>query len=550
MAIKKLKFDADYYYDKAEKYMDVGDPVNAVDYFCRSLALEPFNPWTIAEIATCYSSMGQHMHALAWYYRALAYEKNCDVAFLGIINFMASFGQSETAAYYLKLSAETAAFDRITEEFDVDLDYDNPPENEEKRPIFKLAKQKRSEKYLSRAKRSLVTGDVKAAIENLERVEKDTPEFSEAAYYASLIRFDEGDFDKALDYGAALLEKDPDDSRGYVIRVAVYSKTGDLVKRDEAIAALMKIKPKNYVEAMGVAICFSDISLSQEAEHFYEIAAGFLPYEKNALVPLAQCYHNNGKHDKAKEVMVKLCKLNPEDYSCAWLARRLAADKGRVEMLSEIPGEAKLSLSKEILGELSKYSTVDELERAFDASDELYEKITMLFSSTDFETIGYAAEVFALSGKLRPFLRQIPVRMDAPFAIKQKCVSLLLTYEKKREFAAYVGDVIRFFSPRLPKCTKNSYIVAAYWKAYSTLSLLGLGCEKNLFSVMRRWCERIERIGRSECVNEIAAILAMKAFEDGVGVEASMTLHKLSDFCELFGAETDLCEEIMKNIGD
>lgn len=79
----QLNCDADYYYNKGVDLADGGQAEKAVYYYYRSLSLEPYNPWTMAEIGMCYYDLRMYDDAVIWFNRALCHDKNCTAAAMG-----------------------------------------------------------------------------------------------------------------------------------------------------------------------------------------------------------------------------------------------------------------------------------------------------------------------------------------------------------------------------------------------------------------------------------------------------------------------------------
>ena len=101
--IYKLNFDADYYYDRAEDFIDNGETEKAIYNYYRSLSLEPFNPWIMSDIGMCYYELGTVSEALEWFNRALAVYKNCYSAAFGIVRVMVALERNKTAERFIPL---------------------------------------------------------------------------------------------------------------------------------------------------------------------------------------------------------------------------------------------------------------------------------------------------------------------------------------------------------------------------------------------------------------------------------------------------------------
>ena len=69
--------------------------------------------------------------------------------------------------------------------------------------------------------------------------------------------------------------------------------------------------------------------------------------------------------------------------------------------------------------------------------------------------------------------------------------------------------------------------------------------------VYKKFCLKVnEKELPTNYINELSAILSSHAFRKSVGKYMDVSVRKLTDFCELFGADIDKTEEVANIIGE
>lgn len=436
--IYKLDFNADYYYDKAADYTDDGNLVPAIYNYYRSLSLEPFNPWTMSDIGTCYLELGLMSDALEWFNRALAIDRNCTSAAFGIVQIMAATGKYKAAERLVPLCSR--------EDLDGYLEsgefFDSPvfTESDDNGP-FRIVDKDVGNRLLSSALSALQTGDVARAEEKLRLVDEKSKAYCEAAYYLALILYDRGDYEGALAVSERMIKVCPCEVKTYIIRIAVCLKLNMTEEGERACARLEKLEPGDFAECIGVAFCLSDIGLYDLALRFYEHAVKLQPYHKTALLLYALCLHNTGDGEKCRETFVKACNLYPEDGLLASYARFTHENPDEtVPLVSDLGGRATAWYVGKFLQEINQLKTVERIEEKYDEDDSFYDRMMGFLASGVSGAVDGFVEMIAPSKRLRPVCRELLVRENSPTPLKIECLTWLLVYEKRKDFALLEED--------------------------------------------------------------------------------------------------------------
>ena len=520
----KWDMNADYFYDKAADLADEGNPEKAIYNYYRSLSLEPFNPWTMSDIGMCYYEMGVASEALEWFNRALAIDKNCYVAAFGIVQIMTSAGRFSVAERFIPLCSRED-LDGYMESGEFFGAADNGDFGER----FKLVDKDAGVRKLEAATAALAAGKIPEAEEYLRAVLPESKAYCEAAYYLALICYDKGDFAEALKISEKMLRVCPGEIKTYIIRLAVCSRLG--MSEDEKAAAdkLSKLSAGDFAEAVGVAYCLSDIGMYDIAVRFYEEAVKLQPYHKSALLLLAACYHNAEKHDKCREVMVRLCRLYPEDGVAAYYAKyTFAHPDAIIPLVSDLNGRAAVNYIGEFLREVNEMETLEELEDKYDADDGFYDRMMAFFASGVSGAIINFVGIIAPSKRLRPILRELLARSNVSLQLKIECLTLILVYDRKKEIAVVGDDGAVEFIKASVVAERNETARSVFCRAYSAMKIARIDADKELrhyFSAMKNANYRL--VSDCEYSLENAAWLCSAALGGGVSEK----------ICKLLGAD-------------
>lgn len=532
----KLNYDADYFYGKASDLVDNGKSSEAIYYFYRALSLEPFNPWIMAEIGHCYYDIGVVRVSLEWYRRALAYDKECDSASQGAANCLIALGRADIAFDYLSRCSDADAEELISD-MEIAATSDDGA-FAAKTPDFELLSVLRNAEYLNRAKFCLLSNDIASAEEWLKKVKEDSKEFCEAAYFLALIYCDSGNPEKALELSEKMMRVCPYEGKTFVVRIAAYEKLGMSKERNEVVESISKIKPDNYVDALGIAICCSDLGLYDVAAEFYEHCVSFQPYDKNSLISLALCYYDIGLNEKCKDILIKVGRLFPEDITSKYYLKKTYENKkGIINPLAAQTKDAPIDCFEELIEDV-KHLSISEIEEKYDAEDEYYDKVASLFASERYDVlIGFVVAV-APSERFRPLFRQLLIRNAVPFVLKCECLTWLLFFEKNKEFALLEDGKMVYSKPSDIRINKPIAKVV-FWKTFSALKLLSVDfSEKDLKAKVRFLLLKDECLfDDAASVNENTACLASLMCGEVPFVE-------LKQFCDLFEANPDKCSDI------
>ena len=543
--IYKLNFDADYYYDRAEDFIDNGETEKAIYNYYRSLSLEPFNPWIMSDIGMCYYELGTVSEALEWFNRALAVYKNCYSAAFGIVRVMVALERNKTAERFIPLCSHEDLDGYIENGMFFDETDDIPvSDGESPAASFRLVDKDKGQRYLAAAVAALSRGNSDEAEKSLRMVDEKSKAYCEAMYYLALILYDKGCLYEAYVISDNMMRVCPDEIKTYIIRIAVCARLNMPEQKDAAVQKLDKLYPQDFAESIGVAFCLSDIGMYDLALRFFEEAVKMQPYHKSALLLYALCSHNNKMHDKCRSVLVRLSKLYPEDGVPKYYAEyTLRHPDSVIPLVGDLTGSATAHFVEEFLEEVNKIGSLEELEDKYDADDVFYDSMMAFFASGYSAAIVNFVSIIAPSNKLRPVLRELLVRSDTSVALKMECLTWLLVYDRKKEYAILGDDGAVVFEKARIITEENKVMKSVFCRAYAAMKIANINLDRELkqrYAEMKATNRRL--MGDYEYSRENAVWLCSSALGGAMS----------DKICRLLGADekkyADIIEKWQNNI--
>lgn len=504
----QLNYDADYYYNKGVDLADGGQSEKAVYYYYRSLSLEPYNPWTMAEIGMCYYDLRMYDEAVVWFNRALCHDKNCTAAAMGEFMCCLQSGNVAGAQRFLPLCepeevnayVESEEFEDISAAMKTDDGAGKP------KSMFMTLERYRENELFDRAKAKVETGSLDDAAEILGQIDEKSELFAEASFLLAAIACAEKKYDKIIEIAEKMDDVCPSDVKTQALRLAAFHIKNQTEKETGELASIKKMRTGGMEECTRIMFFFDELGMNEAASVFLEQALELEPQRKSLRILSAICSHNLKRHDQCRAKMCDLARLYPEDGEISCLA----------DMTMRLP-DLKISLSADLkkstsdyyvvkfLEEWASFETLEEVEEKYDEDDSFYDRMMAFFMSGRGEYIEKLVPIIAESKRLRPILRELMVVPDMPMPLKIECMTQLLKNERKREFAVQFGDAfVEFVRVKVPKIDKAADV---YYRARSALAFAfaGLsGFEDKLiekFFYMKNRNEKELTDGKKEKIN-------------------------------------------------
>ena len=162
---------------------------------------------------------------------------------------------------------------------------------------------------------------------------------------------------------------------------------------------------------------------------------------------------------------------------------------------------------------------------------------------------GYSAaivnfvSIIAPSNKLRPVLRELLVRSDTSVALKMECLTWLLVYDRKKEYAILGDDGAVVFEKARIITEENKVMKSVFCRAYAAMKIAHINLDRELkqhYAEMKATNRRL--MGDYEYSRENAVWLCSSALGGAMS----------DKICRLLGADekkyADIIEKWQNNI--
>ena len=511
----QLNYDADYYYDIGIEYADSGRAEQAIYYFYRSLSLEPYNPWTIAELGLCYYDLKMYDEAISWFHRALCHDKDCTSAAIGCFMCYICMGNYTAAETFVPLcdTEELNAYVDSEEFAEVTEQIRQRNEIKEKENEFVFMGKYREKKAFERAVEYAKIGNIEGATEALVEVDPKSGGYPEAAFMRAVFACAEKKYDRLSAIAKEMGDHCPDDEFTAIVKAMATHVEGDEKAEVEAMKKLKIIKIADVSIFMRAISCFEDLGMLEAADMFVDRALKIEPMNKKLRIMSALCSHNLKRHDECRRKFCDLNRLFPEDGGISCLAdMTLRMPDLHMPITVDLRAGVSDYYVPKFLEELASLGDWDAVEKKYDEDDGFYDRMMAFFTSGRGEFIEKIVPAVSLNKRLSPILRELMVMPSVPVTLKIQCMASLLKNERKREFAVQSDDItaLEFVKVKMPRMNESLdvYRIARSALAFASLSQFEYKLLKKFIGVREHIGKVLDRDGY-ESVNAAWLLLAV-----------------------------------------
>lgn len=531
----RLKLDTTYYFDRALEKADESDFPACLDNLYKALSLDSDNIVIRLEIASTYADMGLLSVALKEYYKLLADYDSIDEVYIGIMNCFMKQDRINEAVYYLNLGIKNGALDESEEIIDVGGAGDEP----EKR--FKVVDPRDNYDLVQFAKKLMLSGENDYARQMLEPIDETSRQYIEATNYLSLIAMSDGDGERCLAYAEKVLEKEPENVYALASAVMALDMLGRTEDRDKAVAYLDSLDLTEIRDLTKAAVCMQNIHNGVLAAKYYERAIAVLPYDRVTNLCCALAESNLGNKARAKELIVRLIKIYPDDTVVRYYAREINRAEGATafDIMPAIPREEHDRRVEEIQSWLALRANIHAVTEALKTDEYMRELIMWVFQSDEVSLQAGIGGFLAQDEEWQLFIRELLIDPDFHYRAKKECLQQFLKYSEYKSFSLVLSDVLLYFYPKIPKNVYSVTLEDAYWSVYATLSFVDYAFDKKLNAAFRKLVSLMSepefREKYADAVDgldaeTLGAVLAHRA-------KINPIFDKPNDCCEVFGCQ-------------
>ena len=203
---------------------------------------------------------------------------------------------------------------------------------------------------------------------------------------------------------------------------------------------------------------------------------------------------NLHKRDDARSYMTALRRLYPDNGTIAYYARLMnEPNVNHIKLNVSIPRREIQNRIKYIDERFAELGDAEKVADAMFDDEELYEDVMWLLFSNEYSLASHIGSFLCQDELWQPFILDRLIDPDVPPAVKKDYLLSYLKYSKIKKFSLLVGDVMLFFSPRMPKCSDDINIQDAYWNAYATCAFVTQSFQSKLNKIYKKIAEATTR---------------------------------------------------------
>lgn len=317
---------AEFYIRKAEKHIDSGNLLGALQLYRQVLGMEPGNVDYLLSIAQVYSEMGLYAESNDVLLKIAKYGNTpteCLFAlgcnYMGMKNYELA---DEAFEQYLAVDPEGEYAEDIDELFDLIEE----EEYEEDGLLHDINRQMIYEKA-HEGKQCLDKGDYRGAIMHLEIVVERDPAIYSAMNNLALSYFFDGKKHKAVEISKRVLAAQPQNLHACCNLALFYSDMNDHASATaclEKLSGLADIQPEDMHK---IALTYCELGYHEKAYRWFLKIIGYQPYDIRILHFCGLAAYNFGLYAEALGFFVKILKIDPKNSLAVYYSTKAQAAK-------------------------------------------------------------------------------------------------------------------------------------------------------------------------------------------------------------------------------
>lgn len=331
--VLNFKQPAEFYLRKAEKHIEKGNFLEALQLYRKLIGMEPNNAQYLLYIAQIYSEIGLYNESNEIIYKILRNgETPTECLFALGCNHLGLGSDNVADGYfmeYMRIDPEGDYADDIDEIWEMYF-----AETEDKLSIIKDDSAK---KLANKGKDLLDKCDYKKAIEYYELAIDKDPNMVDAANNLALCYYFDGKLSAAAKTSAMILEQHPGNVHAHCNLALVYYKMRDhrLYTHLEAIESTKITEPHDMHK---IALMYCELHYHDRAYQWFGNILAFTPYDVSILHFGGLAALNSGLYTKALEFFLRIIMIDPANSIAAYYKKiaQIAKNTGSCKMLDYV----------------------------------------------------------------------------------------------------------------------------------------------------------------------------------------------------------------------
>jgi tetratricopeptide (TPR) repeat protein len=326
--IVPIHMDADFYYERAMRYLDKLNFQKALRYLRKAVEFEPNNPEYYCSMAGVLAELGKYedSNRILWYVLEDV-DPSLDECYFYLASNYANMMEFELAEQYILRYLQNVPDSIYSEEAEDLLDYvefhlrDMPrhPEGGEELEVVLQH---------DRARRLLEEGKFNEASRLLQKLVRENPDFIAARNNLALCYYYMGRFEKAMETVQEVLREEPSNIHGLCNLAVFYSHLQQQDKLDKLLITLKKIVPYHFDLAYKLA---TTLGILGEDETAYFLFRKMISHAGQSdlymLHYAAVAAYNTRRWDAAEALWRKVERLDPSENVASYYLRQIQQRK-------------------------------------------------------------------------------------------------------------------------------------------------------------------------------------------------------------------------------
>lgn len=315
---KVLPFDQNgqFYYKKAQKYIDSNNYVDALSFYRKAVDKDPENLNYKMDLAQVFSEMNYYDESNRLLFLVFQKEKNKSECYFGLgCNFMAlrEYEKAEECFdRYLKIDSEGMYAEDVDDLLDLLRSTEYFTEEEFYFGNLSPAKE-RLYKSANKGRELLDAGEYKKAIKCMEKVVKKDPMLVFVRNNLSLAYYCEGDTDKAIEMTKDILAEYPQNIHANCNLAIMLNDCGDETEVSELKKAILGFKTSDPDELHKIAVTLCELKMHKEANSALKELLQYRPYDVKILHYYAISWFNMKNFRESLLLWNRIEKILPEN---------------------------------------------------------------------------------------------------------------------------------------------------------------------------------------------------------------------------------------------
>lgn len=515
---KVFKFEAttEEYLKRADAFLERRDFMNAADNYFRVYDMAGDNVRAMIGMGEVYRFTLDCDQSLIWYMRALATDDTVPEIYVGLARLFHDMGPDffDSTVYYYKyaLSKGAATYALIAacrrwerDGFEPIYEADSP------HGINEALKFRRSDRYFK-------NGAICTAYQMMDRGKVPSNQFAESRRMLLRMDYDRFDYEKVLDTALSILEYAPNDFQARMYAAEAYHYLGKKKRCDEmykgAVPNDFDAFPSDFGEFDDyiVAACVaSKVGAHDDSVRYMQKIVEYLPYDRNALLRLAESYANVGDLSKARETIIDVLRLYPDDEAIKFYRDEIMNTRTRTKyILSDTIPDAAADKKESELFALTDECETAGMETVYEAAladDKLYGDFKWIFQEGDYERQIEMGAKLGCCRLFHPLLSKVLLQPLVEENIKYAIVRGMVRSSEKLTLKIACDSLLNTVYYVRPKGFNNTTL-GAYECAFARLSQYCGGYEEELIDLFSRAAPLIEKMTESNGKLDVVALAA------------------------------------------